>query len=195
VETGTDGGGRVVKRYANRKLYDTRESRYVTLQQIAELVRAGEEVRIIDNKSKEDLTDVTLAQIIYEEQKNKVEGQARSLKTLRALIEQGGERLMTSLRDGPMGKLVRKGGPDGLDEEVPSEPAMARDQKSLIRQSREAFDELQRLADDRMRSLVGRAADQVQQLHAEIARLSARIEELEDRLRRASRRVEDSDPE
>ena len=47
---------RVVKRYSNRKLYDTRESRYVTLLQIAEMVRAGEEVQIIDNTTKDDLT-------------------------------------------------------------------------------------------------------------------------------------------
>ena len=58
---------RLIKRYANRKLYDTRESRYVTLQEIAEMVREAQDVKIIDNKSKEDLTRVTLAQIIYEE--------------------------------------------------------------------------------------------------------------------------------
>lgn len=57
---------RVVKRYSNRKLYDTVESRYVTLPQIA-VVRQGQEVRIIDNATKEDLTRMTLAQILYEE--------------------------------------------------------------------------------------------------------------------------------
>jgi polyhydroxyalkanoate synthesis repressor PhaR len=55
---------RIVKRYSNRKLYDTKDSRYVTLLQIAEMVRSGEEVQIIDNNSKQDLTEVTLAQII-----------------------------------------------------------------------------------------------------------------------------------
>ena len=52
---------RLIKRYANRKLYDTRASRYVTLPQIAQLVRSGEDVQIIDNVSKENLTSVTLA--------------------------------------------------------------------------------------------------------------------------------------
>ena len=61
---------RVIKRYANRKLYDTRDSRYVTLPQIAELVRGGEDVQIIDNRTKENLTSVTLAQIIYESEKS-----------------------------------------------------------------------------------------------------------------------------
>src|SRR6185436_11661007 len=60
---------RVVKRYANRKLYDTQRSRYVTLEQIADMIRAGEDVKIVDNNSKEDLTAITLAQIIFEEEK------------------------------------------------------------------------------------------------------------------------------
>mgnify|MGYP001605413849 CR=1 FL=1 len=54
---------RIVKRYSNRKLYDTKDSRYVTLLQIAEMVRGGEEVQSIDYNSKEALTEVTLAQI------------------------------------------------------------------------------------------------------------------------------------
>ena len=60
---------RVVKRYANRKLYDTQRSRYVTLDQIAEMIRAGQDVKIIDNTSKDDLTSITLAQIIFEQEK------------------------------------------------------------------------------------------------------------------------------
>ena len=60
---------KIIKRYTNRKLYDTVESRYVTLDEIAEMIRAGEDVRIIDNRSKEDLTSVTFAQIIFEQEK------------------------------------------------------------------------------------------------------------------------------
>ena len=60
---------RVIKRYANRKLYDTQHSRYVTLEQISDMIREGDDVQIIDNKTKEDLTSVTLAQIIFEEEK------------------------------------------------------------------------------------------------------------------------------
>ena len=55
---------RVVKRYTNRKLYDKQESRYVTLEEIARLVREGEDVGVIDNETEEDLTAVTFAQII-----------------------------------------------------------------------------------------------------------------------------------
>ena len=83
---------RVIKRYSNRKLYDTKDSRYVTMLQIAEMVRAGEDVQIIDNSTKEDKTDVTLALIISEELKAKPRG--IPLQTLKALIRHRGEKLL-----------------------------------------------------------------------------------------------------
>ncbi len=95
---------RVIKRYSNRKLYDTQDSRYVTLLQIAEMVRSGEEVQIIDNNSKEDLTEVTLAQIIYEEQK--AHSRSVPLQTLKELIHQRTEKVLTELREGPIGRLL-----------------------------------------------------------------------------------------
>src|SRR5262245_36457521 len=90
---GSEKPRRVIKRYSNRKLYDTKDSRYVTLQQIGEMVRAGEEVQIIDNATKEDKTEVTLALIISEDLKS----QPRSvpLGTLRDLIQERGERLIS----------------------------------------------------------------------------------------------------
>jgi polyhydroxyalkanoate synthesis repressor PhaR len=49
-----------IKRYANRKLYNTATSRYITLKGIAELIEAGDEVRVVDNETGEDITSVTL---------------------------------------------------------------------------------------------------------------------------------------
>src|SRR5687768_1371635 len=80
---------RVIKRYANRKLYDTQHSRYVTLDQISEMIRAGDEVKIVDNKTKEDLTSVTLAQIIFEEEKK--QRSFLPLGAMRNIIQNGGE--------------------------------------------------------------------------------------------------------
>jgi polyhydroxyalkanoate synthesis repressor PhaR len=56
----------IVKKYANRRLYDMESSRYVTLEELAERVRAGADVRVLDAKTNEDLTQPTLAQIILE---------------------------------------------------------------------------------------------------------------------------------
>src|SRR3989442_344398 len=60
----------VIKRYSNRKLYDTQESRYVTLEEIEEMIRAGKEISVVDAASGEDLTAVTLTQIILENERN-----------------------------------------------------------------------------------------------------------------------------
>ncbi|MBM4442125.1 MAG: transcriptional regulator [Candidatus Rokubacteria bacterium] len=60
----------VIKRYSNRKLYDTQESRYVTLEEIEEMIRGGKEISVVDAASGEDLTSVTLAQIILENERN-----------------------------------------------------------------------------------------------------------------------------
>jgi len=82
---------RLIKRYGNRKMYDTQASRYVTLDNVAELVRTGEDLRIIDNDNGEDLTAVTFAQIIFEEEKRK--NGLLGLPVLRWIIQQGGATL------------------------------------------------------------------------------------------------------
>jgi len=61
---------RLVKRYESRKLYDTEESKYVSLDEIAGWVRSGQEVKVVDNASSDDVTAQTLAQIILDEGRN-----------------------------------------------------------------------------------------------------------------------------
>lgn len=85
---------KIIKRYSNRKLYDTERSKYVTLDEIAQMIKAGEEVTIIDNESKEDLTSVTLTQIIFEEEKRE---SRMPLAMLRNLIQTGGDALQEFL--------------------------------------------------------------------------------------------------
>src|SRR3954469_22922639 len=81
---------KVIKRYTNRKLYDTVESRYVTLDEIADMVKQGVEVKIVDNRTKEDLTSVTLAQIVFEEEKKTTR---MPLSVLREIIRRPGEQI------------------------------------------------------------------------------------------------------
>src|SRR5882672_5091153 len=100
---------RVIKRYSNRKLYDTKDSRYVTLLQIAEMIRANEDVQIIDNATKEDKTDVTLALIISEELKARPRG--IPLATLKALIRQRSEKILSPIR-----RLISKEHPEEAGE-------------------------------------------------------------------------------
>jgi polyhydroxyalkanoate synthesis repressor PhaR len=61
----------LIKRYPNRKLYNTESKQYITLEGIADLIRQGQEVQVTDHASGEDLTALTLTQIILEQEKNK----------------------------------------------------------------------------------------------------------------------------
>jgi polyhydroxyalkanoate synthesis repressor PhaR len=61
----------VLKKYANRRLYDTEKSLYVTLQEVADIIRQGRQVKVLDAKTKEDVTAFTLTQVVLEEARNK----------------------------------------------------------------------------------------------------------------------------
>lgn len=81
----------IIKRYPNRKLYDTEAKQYITLDGIAELIRDGQEVQIQDHASGEDLTTVTLTQIIFEQEKKQGGFLPRSVLT--GLVQAGGDTL------------------------------------------------------------------------------------------------------
>ena len=73
-----------IKKYGNRRLYDTSTSQYINLEKIATLIRNGKQVRVVDAKTGEDLTRVTLTQIIVEDAKDEPTGLPLAL--LRQLI-------------------------------------------------------------------------------------------------------------
>lgn len=184
-----DDHRRTIKRYSNRKLYDTRQSRYVTLLQIAEMVRAGEDVQIIDNATKEDKTDVTLALIISEELKARP--RAIPLATLKALIRHRGGKLLTQLRDSPIGRLMpprdeNSGVEQALGVEAPitdttmtaEEAQVSKEQPGALRRTIEQW---QHTIDERIRAVVPHFSA-LQELQGEVQQLSRRLEELEKRL-------------
>ena len=74
----------VIKKYGNRRLYDTAASRYVNLDDIAAFVREGKAVQVVDAKTGQDLTRVTLTQVIMEDAKDKPTG--LPLELLRQLV-------------------------------------------------------------------------------------------------------------
>lgn len=63
---------RIIKRYQNRKLYDTFQSCYVTLEEIAQIVREGHEIQVIDNKTKNDITFITQIQLLFDQERKTV---------------------------------------------------------------------------------------------------------------------------
>ncbi|WP_410795904.1 polyhydroxyalkanoate synthesis repressor PhaR [Parvularcula sp. LCG005] len=84
----------VIKKYANRRLYNTATSSYVTLDHLAEMVRKGEEFNVVDAKTGDDLTRAVLTQIIFE-QENKEGQNMLPVPFLRQLIGLYGDNLQS----------------------------------------------------------------------------------------------------
>lgn len=181
-ESTPPGPRRVIKRYSNRKLYDTKGSTYVTLLQIAEMIREGEEVEIIDNATKEDKTDVTLALIISEELRTSP--RAIPLSTLKALVRHGGERLLSQFRGSPIGKLIPTG--EEGSEVTPTEPEGQKSEEELSQKEskpgfRATLEQWQAGIDERIRAVLPNFAA-FRELAQEVQRLSARLDAIEKKL-------------
>lgn len=87
----------LIKRYANRKLYNTQTSRYITLKGIAELLEGGEDVRVIDNESGEDITSITLSQILVDTERSH---RAMPGSLFSGIFQRGGDALYEALSRG-----------------------------------------------------------------------------------------------
>jgi polyhydroxyalkanoate synthesis repressor PhaR len=189
---------RIIKRYANRKLYDTEHSRYVTLDQISEMIRNGDDVKIVDNKTKEDLTTVTLAQIIFEEEKK--QRSFLPLGAMRNIIQSGGEwfaeaqRRVQSILPGK-----RKDGHEHEqplhEDEAPNEDGVTDDaaaKKRSVAALREWIDHSKHRLDDWQRQVDGKIRGAIENIQTsinpwagvqkDVKALSERIAELESKL-------------
>jgi polyhydroxyalkanoate synthesis repressor PhaR len=85
----------LIKKYANRKLYDTHTSRYVTLEGIADLVRDGHTIQVVDRDSGQDLTQIILSQIVLSEEKR---GPARLMDAGADALHDRGQALLDYVR-------------------------------------------------------------------------------------------------
>lgn len=85
----------LIKRYANRKLYNTETSRYITLKGVGELLDRGEEVRVVDNETGEDITQVALSQILVD---NKRAREVPSDTLLTQILSRGGDAVYSAIR-------------------------------------------------------------------------------------------------
>jgi polyhydroxyalkanoate synthesis repressor PhaR len=192
---------RIIKRYANRKLYDTEHSRYVTLDQISEMIRNGDDVKIVDNKTKEDLTTVTLAQIIFEEEKK--QRSFLPLNAMRNIIQSGGEWFAEAQRRVqsilPVNKKKEDGEPETTEEVAPEVPSAdpagdeaAAKRRSLaalrdwVDHSKSRLDEWQKQVDGKVRGAIEgiqQTINPLAHINKDVKQLADRIAELEAKLR------------
>src|SRR5689334_2778451 len=183
---------RIIKRYANRKLYDTEHSRYVTLDQISEMIRNGDDVKIVDNKTKEDLTTVTLAQIIFEEEKK--QRSFLPLAAMRNIIQSGGEwfaeaqRRVQSILPGKR-KDETTEAPAAEAEPETDETALKNRSLASLREwvdhSKHRLDEWQKQVDTKIRTTIDGISQTITpwaSVNRDVRALADRIAELEAKL-------------
>lgn len=180
---------KVIKRYTNRKLYDTVESRYVTLDEIAEMVKQGVEVQIVDNRTKEDLTSVTLAQIVFEEEKKKNQ---MPLDVLREIIRHPGESLTGFFKSAvqPRVESIRAEAKEGLDRflkkdsaaPTPAEGATGNVAGDFLKTSQRAFEDWQKKLDDRVKTVVEGVVGNLPAMGRDLGQLVQRIDALEKKI-------------
>ena len=189
---------KVLKRYTNRKLYDTVESRYVTLDEIAEMIKQGVEVKIVDNRSKEDLTSVTLAQIIFEEEKKK---NRMPLSVLREIIRHPGESItgfinreltprVASIREeaeSRIDKLLGREGQPGAEVPVKEEPAKKDEAgkmtpAELLKGGQRAIEDIQKKMDERIKQAVDNFSGSLPAVGRDLQSLHTRLDSIEKKL-------------
>jgi polyhydroxyalkanoate synthesis repressor PhaR len=173
---------KIIKRYTNRKLYDTVESRYVTLDEIAEMVKQGVEVKIIDNRSKEDLTSVTLAQIVFEEEKKKNQ---MPLSVLREIIRQPGERLndFISTQVSPRVDAIKHEAAQRVSTLLGQQPEGEVTPAALLQQSQKVFEAWQTRVDERVKLAVENVLGNLPALGRDLSVLVQRLEQLEQKVK------------
>jgi polyhydroxyalkanoate synthesis repressor PhaR len=164
---------KIVKRYANRKLYDTERSCYVTLEDIAVMIRSGDEVKVIDNRTGEDLTTVTLAQIIFESEKKR---NFMPLPLLRKLIQERSEAL---------GEIAR-----GQVEMVSAKAHELKESAQKLRgalgerleSTQQVADELQRMVEEKVKVGISGAMQRHPAVQHEMQELRKKLQDLTQRV-------------
>jgi polyhydroxyalkanoate synthesis repressor PhaR len=177
---------KLIKRYSNRKLYDTERSSYVTLEEISQMVRDGSELRIVDNKSGEDITSVTLAQIVFEQEKK--DKRTLPMQALRDMIRSPSDFISRLSRD------VTDMREDAMSQVEKVKRTAAQQQAEVVAPVREFFDSIPRALEEvqaRIDLRIGESfeqlkhlpetVDQVKRLKAEVARLQKKLADADRR--------------
>lgn len=179
---------RVIKKYPNRKLYDTRASCYVTLEDIGKMIKRGEEVTVLDYKTKADVTAIILTQILYEQEKNK---QAiLPLTMLKNIIMSGSGSIFEFMQKYVLSSLsqaanVKVEAERYIDRLIHKGELTKGEGKSLLKElassAQKGFDELQHKIDERISNTLQKVS-RVSEIQTNIASLTKKIDKLEKKM-------------
>jgi polyhydroxyalkanoate synthesis repressor PhaR len=189
----TDIKVKLIKRYPNRKLYDTESSAYVTLEDIAAMVKAGRELKIMDHKTGTDITNVTMAQIVFEEEKRKKS--VLPIGTLKDLIQQRGEQVREFVD-----RIVHENPLTHAKEEAEERVTQLLKKGESVREESTKFfrdvvtnytkglEDVQKKFDDRVRE-VGDRLSSLPAALGDIKLMADRLEQMEERLVEIEKRL------
>ena len=190
-----------IKRYANRKLYDTKTKQYVTLDKIGQLLKAGEEISVLDNKTGEDITAATVSQILARTKKGQADTGTSNvmIQLLRkgpgTLVDYGKKYLSLwdralTMADEEIDRLVERLVKE--KEITPSEGSRLK--KDMLTRA----DEMKKWVAEKIDQRVHEALDlmnlasreQVSQLTDKIEKLTRKVQNLEKRLAKKAKEAE-----
>ena len=181
---------RTIKKYVNRKLYDTKDKSYITMEGLTELIRSGEEVTVIDNRTKEDITAAVLTQLLAREET--VSGDELPTQMLFGLLRKGSGALSDYARKyATFGHSVLTLAEGEIERRVNK---LIRERELTARQGRELSNDLKESAtqlknwvggmieqrvDDLLDAVNLPNRDQVDELNRKIDALTKKVEHLE----------------
>jgi polyhydroxyalkanoate synthesis repressor PhaR len=165
---------KTIKRYPNRKLYDTDQSRYITLEEIATFLRDGGEVHVVDSRTGEDMTAVTLAQVLLGEEKRSKP--AVPIQRLIGLLQSGGEYLQKKIAT-PVTSL--KGEAEKTVHRLIGEPA--EELREFVVTTHKAYDEVQRRVDERLQMVLATMRN-LNPVLKDVDRLKSEVDSLRNRV-------------
>lgn len=178
------GGPVIIKKYANRRLYNTQSSKYITLDFLAELTRKDIEFQVVDAKTGEDITHGVLTQIIMEEE-NTGQGMlpVNFLRQIISLYGDSMQGLVPQFLENSMDNFRKnqKQVQDVIENAITSGPFghIAKQNIEMMRAARKAF--MPNLAGGKTDASTNVAGESVDELKRQISELQARIDAIADK--------------
>ena len=172
----------IIKRYANRKLYNTRKSQYITLSQIAQLIEAGEIVQILDKASGEDITEITLAQVFVDDRRKRPG--APPIEGLKDVFRNTSEQVRKQLAD-PVSNIRQTFG-ESVNRLLKTGEERANETRdsfqNWISEQTQVLEDTQRRFEERLK-VISTYVDDFKALHDQLEQLQGQVNTLADRIR------------